>query len=151
MPTSARSDARLVSTFRSLSICASKFRVTIVPLLTREGDDMENNYKLKMKIGDHEFEAEGPVDVVQAQFADFRDLIAKLPATPTSMPFAAAEPQTIPAITAAATSLSLAEAARLSLAEAALKKELGLDKIMRTEGRVISLTARGSSLEDEIL
>jgi hypothetical protein len=36
--------------------------------------------RLKMKIGDHEFDAEGPVEVVEKQFADFKELIASLPA-----------------------------------------------------------------------
>lgn len=31
--------------------------------------------KIKVKIGDHEFEAEGPVDVVNAQFESFKELI----------------------------------------------------------------------------
>jgi hypothetical protein len=33
------------------------------------------DYKLKVKIGEHEFEAEGPVDVVKAQFETFKQLI----------------------------------------------------------------------------
>lgn len=32
--------------------------------------------KLKMKIGEHEFEAEGPTEVVQTQFAAFREDVA---------------------------------------------------------------------------
>ena len=35
--------------------------------------------KLKIKIGQHEFEAEGPTDVVQDQFAVFKELAAETP------------------------------------------------------------------------
>lgn len=95
-----------------------------------------DSYKLKMRIGDHEFEAEGPVEVVQAQFAAFRELIEIAPklvqTTITTPPSVTTEPnQPQP--------------------EPTLKGELMLDKIMRQEGRVVSLTARGASLEDEIL
>lgn len=33
-------------------------------------------YKLKVKIGGHEFEAEGPQEAVQAQFAAFKELVS---------------------------------------------------------------------------
>ncbi len=49
--------------------------------------------KLKMKIGIHEFEAEGPVDIVQSQFAAFKELIAALPRKTRNEP-AAASPST---------------------------------------------------------
>ena len=35
--------------------------------------------RLKMKVGIHEFEAEGPADLVAKQFADFKELISALP------------------------------------------------------------------------
>lgn len=41
-------------------------------------------YKLKVKIGTHEFEAEGPEKAVQQQFGEFKDLIAKAPITATA-------------------------------------------------------------------
>lgn len=37
-----------------------------------------SDYKLKIKIGSHEFEAEGPIESVERQFAEFRDLILKV-------------------------------------------------------------------------
>ncbi len=40
---------------------------------------MDDNYRLKIKIGQHEFEAEGPADVVREQFQVFKDLIASAP------------------------------------------------------------------------
>ena len=87
---------------------------------------MDTN-KLKIKIGDHEFEAEGPTEVVQAQFAAFRELVANLPGRPVLVP-----------------TLSLPPTAEG-------KGELMLERIMKHDGRIVSLTARASSLEDEIL
>ena len=81
------------------------------------------NYKLKMRIGDHEFDAEGPGDIVQAQFAVFRELVEAAAKTPAPTP----------------TVVTAAE----STPPSAKNGELMLDKIMRMEGRVVSLTARG--------
>lgn len=86
--------------------------------------------KLKLKIGDHEFEAEGPTEVVQAQFAAFRELVASLPAK-TERPLITPDPQPPPT--------------------QATKDGPDLDKITKVDGRVVSLTARGASVEDEIL
>lgn len=41
-----------------------------------------DTYKLRIKVGPHEFEAEGPKDSVTAQFEAWKELIASLPATP---------------------------------------------------------------------
>jgi hypothetical protein len=86
-----------------------------------------DSQKLKIKIGDHEFEAEGPTEVVQAQFAAFRDLVATIPKAQPSPPPPAPPPP------------------------AGDESELMLDRIMKKEGRIVSLTARAGSLEDEIL
>jgi hypothetical protein len=91
-----------------------------------------DTFKLKMRIGDHEFEAEGPTEVVQAQFAAFRELIENVPQFTPPAPLPDSENSATPPAST-------------------LKGELMLDKIMRQEGRVVSLTARGASLEDEIL
>ena len=40
---------------------------------------METPLRLKMKVGDHEFEAEGPAEIVQAQLALFKEMIAAVP------------------------------------------------------------------------
>lgn len=37
-------------------------------------------YKIRVKIGDHEFEAEGPADAVKEQFAAFKELVGAAPA-----------------------------------------------------------------------
>ena len=85
--------------------------------------------KLKIKIGNHEFEAEGPAEIVQAQFAAFKELVAQAPqpatrATETEQPEQQAPPK---------------------------NDALQLDSIMRMEGRVVSLTANAGSMEDAIL
>ena len=88
---------------------------------------MEGSSRLKIKIGDHEFEAEGPAETVQAQFRVFKELIAKTPGRKGLEP---GEPQQPPPKN---------------------NSQLRLDSIMKTEGRVVSLTARANLLEDAIL
>jgi hypothetical protein len=85
--------------------------------------------KLKMKIGDHEFEADGPTEIVQAQLAAFQALVSlagnvKAAATPTDNGSARARGD---------------------------KTELMLDRIMKVDGRIVSLTARTGTLDTEIL
>jgi hypothetical protein len=85
-------------------------------------------YRLKIKIGDHEFEAEGPVDVVQAQFAAFRDLIAAIPSK-------AQQPVSVERPSDSVASLP----------------HLPLEKIMKVEGRVVSLTAKCETVQEAVL
>jgi len=93
---------------------------------------METN-RLKIKIGEHEFEAEGPTDTVQAQFAAFKELV----------------------LAAAAQVVSSGVQAQGETAQAQnegrVPSVLTLEKIMRQDGRVISLTVRAGSLPDAIL
>jgi len=91
---------------------------------------MEQN-KLRIKIGDHEFEAEGPPEIVQAQLAAFKELMAN-PQVQTSR----AEP--LPA-------------AEQSVTRTPSNGPVALDKIIKVEGRVVSLTARANSLEDALM
>ncbi|MGH9502475.1 MAG: hypothetical protein ACRD20_06460 [Terriglobales bacterium] len=91
-----------------------------------------DTYRLKIKIGEHEFEAEGQQEAVQSQFKAFKELIASLPAPQVHIPTTAV------AQTPTALSTVGGEAPNL-------------DKIMRIEGRVISLTARPSALDDVLL
>lgn len=90
---------------------------------------MENAYRLKVKIGDHEFEAEGPVDVVQAQFAAFKEMVAnpsiQKPAEPLSQPKQESTVNELP--------------------------HLAIEKIMKTDGRVVSLTAKAETVEEAVL
>ena len=89
---------------------------------------MEGSSRLKIKIGDHEFEAEGPAETVQAQFRVFKELIAKTPGRKGLEP-GELQPPPVPKN----------------------NSQLRLDSIMKTEGRVVSLTARANLLEDAIL
>jgi hypothetical protein len=93
--------------------------------------DYMDAYKLKMKIGDHEFEAEGPVDVVQSQFAAFRELIAEFPVSAPKD----SKPQT----------QTKEEESKIQL------PHLPLEKIMKAEGRVVSLTAKCETVDEAVM
>jgi hypothetical protein len=84
--------------------------------------------KLKMKIGDHEFEAEGPPEIVQAQLAAFRELVAVAP-----------QPSAHDGV---------AVRSEGDVAPIRNGGSLRLDSIMKTEGRIVSLTATPDSTED---
>ncbi len=90
---------------------------------------MGDTYRLKMKIGEHEFEAEGPSDLVNAQFAAFRELVT---AVPTQAAKAEERDQTPPG-------------------RQGNNDQLALDRIMRNDGRLISLTVRDDSVDNEIM
>lgn len=89
---------------------------------------MESN-KLKIKIGEHEFEAEGPVDVVQAQFAAFKELIS-----------------TVPLQTKANTTENAGQKAPINQLP-----HLPLERILKAEGRVVSLTAKCDTIDEAVL
>jgi hypothetical protein len=86
--------------------------------------------KLKMKIGDHEFEAEGPPELVKEQLSAFREMVANAPAAAVSDRIATANDGEVPPVKNGTTRL---------------------ESIMRTEGRVVSLTARANSAEEAAL
>lgn len=85
------------------------------------------DYRLKIKIGEHEFEAEGPTEAVQSQFQAFKELVASLPAhkLETTEP----KNQELPAQNA----------------------PLNVDRIFRADGRIVSLTAPPASETDAVL
>jgi hypothetical protein len=86
--------------------------------------------KIRMKIGDHEFEAEGSAEIVQAQFQTFRELLSSLGnSTPAPQPSKPQEIAEIPSSSA----------------------HIPLERIMRSQGRIVSLTAMPSSTEDAAL
>jgi hypothetical protein len=91
---------------------------------------MDAIYKLRIKIGDHEFDAEGPADVVQDQFAAFKEMIATLP-TPSR------QPQEQQRDTEQNNTSQL--------------PHLPLEKIIKVEGRVVSLTARCESVDEAVM
>ncbi|HEY6350709.1 MAG TPA: hypothetical protein VI636_15020 [Candidatus Angelobacter sp.] len=94
-------------------------------------------YRLKVKIGDHEFEADGPADVVKSQFEAFKELIAVIPihkpentdVTPVAAPATNANP----------------------VANGNPSIPLNVDRIFRADNRIISLTAPPSSETDAVL
>jgi hypothetical protein len=99
---------------------------------------MDNSNRLKIKIGPHEFEAEGSPELVQEQFKIFKEMVEKAalapaphPQIPTSM---APKPSTIPA-------------------HESETAENSLHKIMQFDDseRIVSLTVRPNSAEDAVL
>jgi hypothetical protein len=107
-------------------------------------------FRLRMKIGTHEFEAAGDRESVERQFAIWRDLISTLPATSPSPPPQPASHAVSASSTSAWESLQGVSAqqnvswenrdsAVLSAAASALDT-LGYDKIFHRGGKVVSLT-----------
>ena len=99
---------------------------------------METPYRLKIKVGPHEFEAEGSPEDVREQFQAFKEMIAVMPAV------AAPLPQTAPAQDQSRTETPTDK-------PAVPPADLVLSKIMKVDGRIVSLTIRPKSLEDGIL
>jgi hypothetical protein len=91
------------------------------------------NARIKVKIGVHEFEAEGSTELVQTQFQAFRELVG-------SMPLHISSPNGL-----------------LKMQEHENKEEndrmphISIEKIMHVDGRVVSLTALPASPEDAAL
>jgi len=96
------------------------------------------NYRLKLKIGPHEFDAEGDPAVVQAQFAAFKEMVAM------AEPFLLT-PTTQPATTRADEKTTTAPDNSTNTPDAML------DKIMRVDEKVVSLTVRAASIDDAVL
>jgi hypothetical protein len=90
-------------------------------------------YRLKIKIGEHEFDADGPADVVKSQFEVFRDLVATIQNRPIK-PAEIFNPNVA-----------------VTVADPAAETQLNIDRIFRTEGRVVSLTALPPSESDAVL
>jgi hypothetical protein len=72
--------------------------------------------RLKIKIGNHEFEAEGPAELVKEQFDTFKQLISNVPQA-TQVPQKAAN-------------------------DGSTESKILFDKICRVEGRLVSLTIK---------
>jgi hypothetical protein len=89
--------------------------------------------RIKVKIGNHEFEAEGPTDTVKEQFESFKELISKEPSiTDSSRSHISKQVNTAQQDT-----------------ESSLFGEL--PRIMEMAGRVVSLTALPASVSDAAL
>jgi hypothetical protein len=89
-------------------------------------------YKLKVKIGEHEFEADGPVETVKSQFEAFKDLIVGLPSHKQETVKTTASPET-------------------STQTTPQSGRFDVDRIFRADGRVVSLTATPGSESDAVL
>jgi hypothetical protein len=102
---------------------------------------MDSNVtRLTMKIGDNEFEAEGSPEYVQQQFQDWKELV-KLAVSMAPAPAAAAQP----------TAVNNGAAAQAEAKPNLANVDADLTKIMRMDGRYISLTARAASVHDAVL
>lgn len=99
---------------------------------------MDSN-RVKMKIGNHEFEAEGAPEIVQQQLETFRALVAAMPIS--TAPTASEAIELLPNDDSAAPS----PPAQNSAAHARI------ETIMQADGRVVSLTALPASVEDSAL
>jgi hypothetical protein len=89
--------------------------------------------KIKIKIGEHEFEAEGPSEIVQSQFDAFKELIRSEPR------------QIVPPKSHGSQQNQQNQPDPMSL------PHVDLGKILQSEGRVVSLTALPESTVDAAL
>lgn len=88
---------------------------------------------IKTKIGEHEFEASGPVDFVAAQFQAFMQSISSLPPKSTI-------------------SGALSEdKAKQNHIDTVGDKHVPIERVLHVSGRIVSLTALPSSMEDAVL
>ncbi len=86
-------------------------------------------HKLKVKVGEHEFDASGEVEIVQAQFDEFKELIRLVASAPQAKP--------LPAPPANQPTDAL--------------PHMPLEKILKVDGRVVSLTAKCDSIDEAVL
>ena len=93
--------------------------------------------KLRIKIGDNELETEGSADMVQAQLAAFMELVSATPAPQKPME---------------STTATTEQPSNDTQPQRPINNgPLALDKIMKVEGRIVSLTTRADSLEHAVM
>ena len=89
--------------------------------------------RIKIKIGEHEFDAEGPVETVQAQFEAFREIVSEV----------------------ASHKLAAATRNNVDTKENTVNPDalphISIEKILHLSGRVVSLTALPKSASDAAL
>jgi hypothetical protein len=93
-----------------------------------------DNYRLKLRIGEHEFEAEGPSDIVTKQFEAFQAMIQALASAPAKQPEKPADG---------------GKGGEVPAPGLASEEDLG--KIFQVSGRYVSLTARPERVSDAAL
>lgn len=89
--------------------------------------------KIRMKVGVHEFEAEGPPEFVKVQLESFKELI-----------------RSSPAISGQTVSWQESQGAKVQ-EDTVGGPHVSLEKIMQAHGRVVSLTALPTSIDDAAL
>jgi hypothetical protein len=89
--------------------------------------------RIKVKIGDNEFEAEGPVETVHAQFEVFKELLSSRPIKSKD--------------TIVGNMISTVENTRVN----AEPPHIPIEKVLHAAGRVVSLTALPASTVDAAL
>jgi hypothetical protein len=104
-------------------------------------------FRLKTTVSGHEFDAEGPVEVVSAAFQAFMQAVAVMP-TAVTTPRPVAQPAEQPT---SDDSRSDTVQPTQSRQQDSTTVDAGLAKIMRTEGRVISLTVRPRNVDEAAL
>jgi hypothetical protein len=107
-------------------------------LFARKGGFVPDQTRLKIKVGEHEFEASGDPEDVKEQYRMFVELVGTMARTPPS------QPQTL-------SSNDTPEVDSSTPAPSTPANDLVLTKIMKQEGRLVSLTVRPKSLIDAIM
>lgn len=100
---------------------------------------MDAAYRMKIKVGPHEFEAEGSPDVVQEQFRMFKEMVTNAPNVQ--------EPLAQKVLPSATSSSTIKIEPRTENVENDLHKIMDYD----ADQRVVSLTVRPKSADDAVL
>lgn len=100
--------------------------------------ETEIPHRLKIKIGEHEFEAEGSPEIVQKQFEIFKELVANSPKPDINKGESQSpEGQSISPLT--------------NNVQQSASIDQSLEKIMKADGRVVSLTVRPENAQSAAL
>ena len=94
--------------------------------------------RLKIKIGNNEFEAEGAKEVVQAQFEAFKEMVLSAP------PLIPSQAKSDDAMRQQPMDTQIPNNGDVT-------PDNHLDKIMKVEGRVVSLTVAAANIDDAVL
>jgi hypothetical protein len=91
------------------------------------------SYRIRVKIGDSEFDAEGPPEIVQSQFEAFKQLLTSMP--PRNDTTVSQQVQQVP----------------INQQVEQESEQPSFEKMFRVDGRVISLTALPANVVDAVL
>jgi len=107
-----------------------------------------DNYRLKVTVAGHEFDGEGTPADVKEQFRDFKELVTL---ALSSAPFAQPSPPPLDGRTMAGNGAADQAPLPLRVEAAGQATDGSLAKIMKVDGRIVSLTMRAPSIEGAIL